>query len=180
MIPLLRAASLSLLFVAPAWAQEGGFDDDLETGLDEIIITPLDEDADIGGFGAGGLSLEDLQDLPNGGFQQELKDITTELQEKVVSASGATVRALDKLTGEVADLTLETGETQAFGRIEVFLGDCRYPENNPSGDAYAYLVVRAQGEEAPVFSGWMVASSPALNAMDHQRYDIWPLSCSTS
>ncbi|MBW6417004.1 DUF2155 domain-containing protein [Celeribacter sp. PS-C1] len=165
---------------APAWAQDGGFNDDLETGLDEIIITPLDESDQVGGFGAGGLSLEDLQNLPNEGFQQELKDITTELQENVVSASGATVRALDKLTGEVADLTLETGGGEVFGRIEVFLGDCRYPEDNPSGDAYAYLVVRAQGSDAPVFSGWMVASSPALNAMDHQRYDIWPLSCSTS
>lgn len=165
---------------APALAQDGGFSDDLQTGLDEITIQPLDEDANVGGFGAGGLSLEDLQSLPNGGFQEELRDITTELQEKVASAPGATVRALDKLTGAVADLALETGATERFGRIEVFLGDCRYPEDNPSGNAYAYLVVRQEGVEAPVFSGWMVASSPALNAMDNQRYDIWPLSCKTS
>ncbi|NVK46788.1 MAG: DUF2155 domain-containing protein [Rhodobacteraceae bacterium] len=179
---MIRRAALiaTLVLSTPIWAQDGGFNDDLETGLDEIIIQPLDEGEQVGGFGAGGLSLEDLQNLPNDGFQQELKDITTEVQENVVSASGATVRALDKLTGQVTDLTLETGGTQVFGRIEVFLGDCRYPEDNPSGNAYAYLVVRAQGDEAPVFSGWMVASSPALNAMDHPRYDIWPLSCSTS
>ena len=30
------------------------------------------------------------------------------------------------------------------------------------------------------FSGWMVASSPALNALDHSRYDIWVLRCMTS
>ncbi|SFJ04613.1 DUF2155 domain-containing protein [Celeribacter neptunius] len=168
------------LVSASAYAQEGGFTDDLQTGLDEITIQPLDEGDNVGGFGTGGLSLEDLQNLPNGGFQEELKDITTELQEKVASAPGATVRALDKLTGEVKDLALETGGNQTFGRINVFLGDCRYPVENPSGNAYAYLVVRQEGVEAPVFSGWMVASSPALNAMDNQRYDIWPLSCKTS
>ncbi|WP_342352343.1 DUF2155 domain-containing protein [Celeribacter ethanolicus] len=168
---------VALIATAPAFAQEGGFDDDLETGLDQITIQPLDEGDNVGGFGAGGLSLEDLQNLPNGDFQQELRDITTEIQEHVVSSSGATVRALDKLTGAVRDLTLETGQSASFGRIEVFLGDCRYPADNPSGNAYAYLVVRAQGIEAPVFSGWMIASSPALNAMDHPRYDIWPLTC---
>ncbi|MEZ5716636.1 MAG: DUF2155 domain-containing protein [Paracoccaceae bacterium] len=38
------------------------------------------------------------------------------------------------------------------------------------------------GEEArddPIFTGWMVASSPALNAMDHRRYDVWVLRCIT-
>jgi hypothetical protein len=29
----------------------------------------------------------------------------------------------------------------------------------------------------PVFSGWMVASSPALSALDHPRYDVWVLNC---
>ncbi|MGB0800115.1 MAG: DUF2155 domain-containing protein, partial [Planktomarina sp.] len=28
--------------------------------------------------------------------------------------------------------------------------------------------------------GWMVASSPALNALEHPRYDIWVLRCKTS
>lgn len=173
---MILTAALSALSL-PAMAQDTGFEDDLETGLDQITITPLDENTDVGGFGAGGLSLEDLQNLPDSGFQQELQDITTQVQEKVVDATGGTVRVLDKLTGEVEDLTLAKGETQTFGRIAVTLDDCRYPENNPSGDAYAYLIVRTEGEEGPVFSGWMMASSPALNAMDHPRYDIWPLTC---
>jgi hypothetical protein len=126
------------------------------------------------------LSLEDLQGLPNAGFQQELRDITTETQLKVSAGTGVNLRALDKLTGDVQDLSIAIGQPAVFGRISVFLGDCRYPEGNRSGDAYAYLIVRAQGVETPVFSGWMVASSPALNAMDHPRYDIWPLTCSTS
>ncbi|MDA9980314.1 DUF2155 domain-containing protein, partial [Yoonia sp.] len=30
------------------------------------------------------------------------------------------------------------------------------------------------------FAGWMLASAPALNAMDHPRYDVWALRCITS
>ena len=30
------------------------------------------------------------------------------------------------------------------------------------------------------FSGWMIASTPALSAMDHSRYDIWVMRCATS
>ena len=172
--------SLALGAALPLAAQDGigTFGDDLETGIDQIQIQPL-EDQGAGGFGAGGLTLEDLQSLPDG-FQRELNDITTEVQEKVASADAAQLRALDKLTGEIADVVVGVGETAQFGRISIFLGDCRFPEGNPSGDAYAYLVVRYQADEAPVFSGWMIASSPALNAMDHARYDLWPLACKTS
>jgi hypothetical protein len=30
-----------------------------------------------------------------------------------------------------------------------------------------------------VFSGWMIADSPALSALDHARYDVWILRCLT-
>ncbi|MCW8843320.1 MAG: DUF2155 domain-containing protein, partial [Rhodobacteraceae bacterium] len=33
--------------------------------------------------------------------------------------------------------------------------------------------------EAPLFQGWMIASSPALSALDHPRYDVWVLRCKT-
>lgn len=175
------ALAMTLCAALPASAQDSGFDTDIQTGLDEIVIQPLEEGSSVGGFGAAdGLSLEQLQQLPNGGFQQELADITTEIQETVVSAPAADLRALDRLTGEAEDIFLTVGETVRFGKLSVFLGDCRFPQDNPSGDAYAYLVLRADGVEAPLFSGWMVASSPALNAMDDPRYDVWPLICKTS
>ena len=101
-------------------------------------------------------------------------------QEVAVSAASGVVRVLDKLTGDHTDLTLQTGETGRLGYLHVTLNDCRYPESNPSGDAYIELVVKYRDQEEPVFAGWMIASSPALNAMDHPRYDVWALRCSTS
>ena len=54
------------------------------------------------------------------------------------------------------------------------------PEDEPD-DAFVYLRIadsKVDGRE--VFAGWMFASSPALSAMDHQRYDVWVLSCTMS
>ena len=96
------------------------------------------------------------------------------------SGAGGVIRVLDKINGEVADVELRSGETRQVGRLLVSLGDCRYPAENPAGDAYQWLTIRYQGQEEAVFQGWMIASSPALNAMDHPRYDVWALRCMTS
>jgi hypothetical protein len=97
--------------------------------------------------------------------------------QEMESASGGTLRLLDKITGKVYDLVLSRGETVQQGRITVLLDECRYPKDNPAADAQAHLTVIEEGRAEPVFSGWMLASSPALSAMDHRRYDIWVLSC---
>lgn len=101
-------------------------------------------------------------------------------QEPTNSGSGAILRALDKYTGSVVDIEMAAGTLSRFGRLELILTECRYPAGNPSGDAYAGLQVRELGAEGVVFSGWMVASSPALNAMEHPRYDVWVLRCKTT
>ncbi|EAR51611.1 hypothetical protein OG2516_01791 [Oceanicola granulosus HTCC2516] len=96
------------------------------------------------------------------------------------SAPGGVLRVLDKQTGHVEDLELQAGQTAQSGLVEVSLGACRYPAGNPAGDAYALLTVHYRGQVEPVFRGWMIASAPALNAMDHPRYDVWVLRCITS
>lgn len=102
-------------------------------------------------------------------------------QEQAGNGTGsALLRAMDKVSGDVTDFELSPAETQEIGRIQVTLGECRYPLANPTGEAYAYLVIRNTGDETPVFEGWMIASSPALSALDHPRYDVWVLRCITS
>jgi hypothetical protein len=96
---------------------------------------------------------------------------------RVASAGAASLRGLDKVAGDIVDIDLKVGETRAMGRLQVTLGDCRYPVDNPSGDAFAYLVIRDAGVEQPRFAGWMIASSPALNALEDPRYDVWVMRC---
>lgn len=100
--------------------------------------------------------------------------------QEAVTAEGGELRVLDKLTGEVTDLSLQNGETDRLGFLSVTLRECRYPAANPAGDAYVEVVVTYRDDPEPLFSGWMLASSPALEAMDHPRYDVWALRCITS
>lgn len=102
---------------------------------------------------------------------------TTTTSDQVTQASGAVVRWLDKISGETVDLTLKRGESQTQGRITVTLGDCRYPVSDPASNAYAYLTIHDSLVTDPIFAGWMIASSPALNPLDSARYDVWVLHC---
>ena len=102
------------------------------------------------------------------------------LAQDVASAASGEVRVLDKTTGAVTDLTLSVGETGAVGHLSVKLDDCRYPVSNPAGNAFGELEIYYQNGADPVFQGWMIASAPAINAMEHPRYDVWMLRCITS
>lgn len=93
------------------------------------------------------------------------------------TGSGGVVRVLDKVSGQLTDLELTSGETARLGHLRVRMNECRYPQSNPSGDAYVMVTVVYRDEKEPVFSGWLIASAPALNAMDHPRYDVWALRC---
>ena len=125
---------------------------------------------------------------PNGFFATEPRppgsivgeDVTTVEEGAVTRGAGAVLRGLDKLAGTVEQLSVQSGETVGLGWLQITVGECRYPVDNPSGDAYAWLVIRDAADEAPVFQGWMIASSPGLNALDNARYDVWVMSCITS
>jgi len=99
---------------------------------------------------------------------------------KAANGIGAYVRGLDKVSGEVLDFELEQGASATLGRIEITLGECRYPEGNLAGEAFAWLEIRDTSRATDLFAGWMSASSPALNALDHARYDVWVIRCITS
>lgn len=101
-------------------------------------------------------------------------------QRQTENAPGAVLRGLDKFSGQVVDIQMSAGRTVRFERLNITLTECRYPSGNPSGNAYAGLQITEVGREGIVFSGWMIASAPALNAMEHARYDVWVMRCTTS
>jgi hypothetical protein len=87
------------------------------------------------------------------------------------------LRGLDTLAGRAVDIDLAVGETVRFGRLEIVAEACRVPRDDAAADAFAFLSIRDVREETPRFSGWMFASSPALSALDHPRYDVWVVGC---
>ena len=92
-------------------------------------------------------------------------------------APGAKLRLLDKLTGAITDLDLSNGQSQTVGKLTVLLDSCRYPTGNQTAEAEAHVTVLDASSPTPVFNGWMIASSPALSALDHPRYDVWVMRC---
>lgn len=100
-------------------------------------------------------------------------------QQSFTDSDAGILRWLDKLTGETADIELMRGQEAVSGRLTIRLDSCRYPSDNPTSDAEAHLTITEAGIDAPVFDGWMIASSPGLSALDHPRYDVWVLRCVT-
>jgi hypothetical protein len=99
------------------------------------------------------------------------------MAQEFAEAEGGSLRFLDKLTSETGDVTLNRGQAAKFGRLLVRLDSCRYPAANPASDSEAYLTIIEETTGLELFNGWMLASSPALSALDHPRYDVWVLSC---
>ncbi|RKF17257.1 DUF2155 domain-containing protein [Roseovarius spongiae] len=100
-------------------------------------------------------------------------------QQEVSIGTGAVLRGLEKVSGDATDMQLPNGGQARFGRLTITLAQCRYPVGDPAADAFAFLTIREEGRDAPVFQGWMIASSPALSALDHPRYDVWVMRCTT-
>jgi hypothetical protein len=95
----------------------------------------------------------------------------------------AVVGALDKITARITELQLPLGKEVKFGTLRITARFCysRPPEETP--ETYIFLEidnVLADGTKVRVFTGWMLASSPALNALEHAVYDVWAINCKTS
>jgi hypothetical protein len=99
------------------------------------------------------------------------------IAQQAETARGGELRVLDKLNGTVTDVELLNGESRQIGHLNLKLEECRYPRANPSGDAFADITVTYREDAEPAFQGWLIASAPALNAMEHPRYDVWVLRC---
>ena len=123
---------------------------------------------------------------------------------KLQAAGGAKLRALDKITGNWTDISAKVGQSITHGRIKVTVRACYQSSPQDAPEAAAFLEINALAKEGPVeakpaaatpqmnrgpqpigpdgllFSGWMYASSPGLNALEHPTYDVWVISCSTS
>lgn len=100
-------------------------------------------------------------------------------------AQRAVIRGLDKVTGQAHDYTLTVGRPARIGTLEVVARTCSKSAPEETPEVAVYLQVydnppAREGEEAErreIFHGWMFASSPGLNALDHPNYDIWAIDC---
>lgn len=90
------------------------------------------------------------------------------------------LRALDKVTARTKDLYIPIDETASFGSIYIRPRKClkRPPEETPETSAFLEISEAHEGAESgSLFTGWMFASSPGINALEHPVYDVWVIDC---
>lgn len=90
------------------------------------------------------------------------------------------LRALDKVTARTLDLTVPIDGSVKYGTLEITPRKClkRPPEETPETTTFLEIrEMKPEEETLLLFSGWMFASSPALNALEHPVYDVWVIDC---
>jgi hypothetical protein len=95
----------------------------------------------------------------------------------------ATFAGLDKITGRITQFDVYIGETVLFGALEITPRACYDRAATETQRTSAFLEVDQRsltGTSKRIFTGWMFADSPALNAVDHAVYDVWLIECKTS
>lgn len=93
----------------------------------------------------------------------------------VVSLAG-----LDKVTGRIITFDVYIDETVQFGALQITPRACysRPPNETQRTSVFVEVdQVSLKQTVTRIFTGWMFAESPALNAVDHAVYDIWLVDC---
>ena len=92
----------------------------------------------------------------------------------------ASFSGLDKITGRITNFDVYINETVQFGALQITPRVCytRPPTETQRTSVFIEVdQVSLKGGTERIFTGWMFADSPALNAIDHPVYDIWLVDC---
>ena len=93
------------------------------------------------------------------------------------------VRGLDKMTGRASTFLAPVGKPVQYATLTITARYCHStpPLETPETTAFLQITDTRPGEPPKqVFSGWMFASAPEINAMQHPLYDVWVIACRTN
>lgn len=93
------------------------------------------------------------------------------------------LRGLDKISGQAENIFAPVGVPVKYATLTLTARYCYSTPPSETPETTAFIQIDDHRPDAPprrVFSGWMHASSPSLNALDHPLYDVWVISCKTN
>ncbi len=97
-----------------------------------------------------------------------------------LEAQTAELALLDKVTARTKMQAVPVGQATEFGTLRIAVARClRRPPEEPA-EAAAWITVNEAASPAtapPAFRGWMFATSPALNPLEHPVYDVRVVAC---
>ena len=87
---------------------------------------------------------------------------------------------IDKITGRIITFDVYIDETVQFGALKVTPRVCysRPQTEEPKTDSFVEVdEITLDRKIRRIFTGWMFAESPGLNAVEHAVYDVWLKEC---
>jgi len=93
------------------------------------------------------------------------------------------LRGLDKISGQSVNIFAPVGVAVKFATLTVTARYCYSTPPSETPETTAFIQIDDHRPDAParrIYSGWMLASSPSLNPLDHPLYDVWVISCKTN
>jgi hypothetical protein len=87
---------------------------------------------------------------------------------------------LDKVTAITKTFEAKLGEEITFGNLRMKMFACytRPITERPDTAAFVQIFTGSQSDaNTTIFSGWLFAESPGLNALENPVYDIWLTGC---
>ncbi|MGB0935307.1 MAG: DUF2155 domain-containing protein [Alphaproteobacteria bacterium] len=95
---------------------------------------------------------------------------------KWIDSDRIILQGLDKVTARVFTAEVRKNQQIHFGSLIVYVRAAKKaaPEEMPESACFLEIFEQKPGEKRHlVYTGWMFASNPALNPLDHAVYDIW-------
>ncbi|MBD9371894.1 DUF2155 domain-containing protein [Rhizobium sp. ARZ01] len=92
----------------------------------------------------------------------------------------AVFSGLDKITGRITSFDVYVGETVQFGALQVTPRVCYNRDDTEAQKVDSFVEVdeiTLDRKIRRIFTGWMFAESPGLNAVEHPVYDVWLVEC---
>jgi len=92
----------------------------------------------------------------------------------------AVFSGIDKITGRITTFDVYVGETVQFGALQVTPRVCYSRDETEPPKTTTFVEVDEITLDRKIrrlFTGWMFADSPGLNAVDHAVYDVWLKGC---
>ena len=92
----------------------------------------------------------------------------------------AAFSGIDKITGRITNFDVYIGETVQFGALQVTPKVCYSRDDTEAQKVTSFVEVdeiTLDRKIRRIFTGWMFADSPGLNAVEHPVYDVWLTEC---
>lgn len=97
-----------------------------------------------------------------------------------ISNKVAVFSGIDKITGRITSFDVYIDETVQFGALQVTPKVCYSRDETEAQKIDSFVEVdeiTLDRKVRRIFTGWMFADSPGLNAVEHPIYDVWLTGC---